>query len=142
MFETLRGGIEPPRHFRTTGFPGLRPTARLPQQKVYPIGMPGIFLMVSFLPGPGSGPGTRFPVLLPVRSPLLPSCRSLPRCLFWFFRLFFLFRKDLVGLGPSPGIGAGLQENRGGGNDKAGIAGLECSGGHQRPAKADKLVFL
>ena len=35
--ETLRGGIEPPRHFRTTGFPGLRPTARLPQQKVYPI---------------------------------------------------------------------------------------------------------
>ena len=33
--KTLRGGIEPPRHFRTTGFPGLRPTARLPQQKVY-----------------------------------------------------------------------------------------------------------
>jgi hypothetical protein len=33
--KTLRGGIEPPRHFRTTGFPGLRPTARLPQQKAY-----------------------------------------------------------------------------------------------------------
>ena len=50
--KTLRnaeGGIEPPRHFRTTGFPGLRPTARLPQEKVYPICMPGIFLMVSLV---------------------------------------------------------------------------------------------
>ncbi len=32
--ETLRGGIEPPRGKCPTGFPGLRPTARLPQQKV------------------------------------------------------------------------------------------------------------
>jgi hypothetical protein len=76
--KTLRGGIEPPRHFRTTGFPGLRPTARLPQQKVYPIGMPGIFLMVSLLPGPGSGPGAGFPVLFPVHFSALSPCRSLP----------------------------------------------------------------
>src|SRR5512136_2958611 len=140
--KTLRGGIEPPRHFRTTGFPGLRPTARLPQQKVYPICMPGIFLMVSLLMGPCCGSGTGFPVLFPVRSPLLLSRRFLSRRILWFFWLFFLFRKDLVGFCPAPGIGAGLQEDRSGSNDKACIARLEGCRRDQRLAETDKLVFL
>ena len=103
--EALRGGIEPPRHFRTTGFPGLRPTARLPQQKVYPICMQGIFLMVSL-------------------SLELNRCSS-GRSLDWLFSRFFIVLYWLIGFYPAPGIGARLQENGGWRDNKPGVTGFE-----------------
>ena len=47
MKDTLRGGFELPRGKCPTGFPGLRLTARLPQQKMHLNSYTAFFLMLS-----------------------------------------------------------------------------------------------